>query len=165
MARASTAPFEAIPGSLGGLGPAMVETLALALSPCPYALTQNIFWVESRQRHTVRNLRCEISCPNGEKKVVSAAMPYEVLAPKDISGPVELPPCGPGMYRLRWMMTLETGPSRFFSPKTDGGRAATPEAIVALLTSGHSFDLHRVIDRVSDRLLRRRWFRQMVVKA
>ena len=35
MARASTAPFEAIPGSLGGLGPAMVETLALALSPCP----------------------------------------------------------------------------------------------------------------------------------
>lgn len=73
----------------------------------PYTLTQNIFWVESRQRHTVRNLRCEISCPNGEKKVVSAAMPYEVLAPKDISGPVELPPCGPGIYRLRWMMDAE----------------------------------------------------------
>jgi hypothetical protein len=73
----------------------------------PYTVAQNIFWVESRHWHTARNLRCEIRCPNGEKRVVSAAMPYEVLAPKHTSAQIELPPYGPGKYRLRWIIDAE----------------------------------------------------------
>ena len=66
------------------------------------------FTVESRHWHTVRNLRCEIACPDGDRSVIPAAlMPQGVLAPGHSSLPIELPPHGPGRYKLPRMMDAE----------------------------------------------------------
>ncbi len=68
--------------------------------------------VKSLHWHTVRNLRCEITAPNGETATYPAAFgerPEQVLAPGHNSAILMLPDSGTGQYRMKWLIDVPEG--------------------------------------------------------
>jgi len=67
-------------------------------------------FVNSRHWHTVRNLRCEITAPNGEIETRAASgTPELAVGPGQNSTILMLPDYGTSEYRIKWLIDVPEG--------------------------------------------------------